>query len=79
MSKEILFGDGKSKTVPDHVNNFEDVAKKLPDDLKYTPESVQEDKSLRDQLPTPTDRDWETVLDLPSPNRISLLIFFYLT
>ena len=54
MSKEILFGDGKSKTVPDHVNNFEDVAKKLPDDLKYTPESVQEDKSLRDQLPIPT-------------------------
>ena len=52
--KKIIFGDGKTKEVPSHVSNFDKVVKKPEDDLKYTPESVKENNSLRDQLPTPT-------------------------
>ena len=54
MTKEVAaFGKG-GEPIPNTVDRFEDTEVEVKEDLKFTPDSVQEDSSLKDQLPTPT-------------------------
>ena len=54
MIKEVAaFGKG-GEPVPNTVDRFENIEVEEKEELKFTPDSVQEDASLKDQLPTPT-------------------------
>jgi len=54
MSKEVAaFGKG-GEPIPNTVDRFENIEVEDKEELKFTPDSVQEDASLKDQLPTPT-------------------------
>jgi chaperonin GroES len=54
MTKEVAaFGKG-GEPVPSTVDRFENTEVEAKEELKFTPDSVQEDASLKDQLPTPT-------------------------
>lgn len=54
MTKEVAaFGKG-GEPVPSTVDRFEDTEVVVREELKFTPDSVQEDSSLKEQLPTPT-------------------------
>lgn len=57
MNKEVkAFGKG-GEPIPNTVDRFENKEPEVveeKEDLKFTPDSVQDDSSLKEQLPTPT-------------------------
>ena len=57
MTKEVkAFGTG-GEPIPSTVDRFENKEPEVvqeKEDLKFTPDSVQDDASLKEQLPTPT-------------------------
>jgi len=54
MNKKVeAFGKG-GEPLPKTVDRFEKEPTEVKEDFKFTPDSVQEDSSLKEQLPTPT-------------------------
>ena len=55
MTKEVAaFGKG-GEPIPNSVDRFKEEEVETKEDLKFTPDNVENDSDLKEQLPTPTD------------------------